>query len=90
MPRLIGPPASPAKPPRLSSIEEVHHHGRYDEEGRPIKQAAHEIGQDLSLVSETELDNRIAMLRAEIERIEAEKAKRGATRAAADSFFKLK
>jgi uncharacterized small protein (DUF1192 family) len=63
---------------------------RFDEDGRPIKRAAHEVGQDLSLLSEAELEKRIGLLREEIARIEAERAKRGSTKAAADAFFKLK
>jgi uncharacterized small protein (DUF1192 family) len=63
---------------------------RFDEDGRPIKQAAHAVGQDLSLLSEADLDERIGLLHDEIQRIEAEKKKRNATRMAADSFFKLK
>jgi uncharacterized small protein (DUF1192 family) len=61
---------------------------RFDEEGRPIKQAPHEVGQDLSQLSEIELSERIDMLQAEIRRLEAERAKRGSMRAAADAFFK--
>jgi uncharacterized small protein (DUF1192 family) len=63
---------------------------RFDEDGRPIKQAKHEVGQDLAPLSEAELETRLDMLREEIQRIEAEKRKRGSTRAAADAFFKLK
>jgi uncharacterized small protein (DUF1192 family) len=63
---------------------------RFDEDGRVIKRAAHEVGQDLSLLSADELEMRIALLREEILRIESEKAKRGSTKAAADAFFKLK
>jgi uncharacterized small protein (DUF1192 family) len=61
---------------------------RFDEEGRAIKKAAHEVGEDLSALSEADLAARIALLREEIARIEAEIAKRGATRSAADAFFK--
>jgi uncharacterized small protein (DUF1192 family) len=63
---------------------------RFDEDGRPIKPSAHEIGQDLSQLSEMDLEERIARLHEEIARIEAERLKRNSTRAAADAFFKLK
>ncbi len=63
---------------------------RFDEDGRPIKQARHEVGQDLALLSEADLEERIETLKEEIQRIEAERTKRGSTRAAADAFFKLK
>jgi uncharacterized small protein (DUF1192 family) len=63
---------------------------RFDEDGRPIKQARHEVGQDLAPLSEADLEQRLEMLHEEIARIQAEQAKRGSTRAAADAFFKLK
>ncbi len=58
------------------------------DEERPRK-PAHEIGQDITLVSEGELVDRIAMLKAEIERLEAAIAARRASKAAADAVFKL-
>ena len=58
-----------------------------DEE--PLKRArAHEIGQDLSLLSVEELETRITVLRDEISRIELELSQKGATRAAADALFR--
>lgn len=48
----------------------------------------HVIGQDLSLLSIAELDARIAALRAEIARLEAEREAKGATKAAAESLFR--
>lgn len=53
------------------------------------KKLAHEIGQDVSLVSVDELEERIGMLRAEIARLEAEVEKRRASRSAAEAVFRL-
>lgn len=58
-----------------------------DEEERPRK-FAHEIGQDLSLLSVEELQDRIALLRSEIERLDAALSGKRASRSAADKFFK--
>ena len=59
-----------------------------DDEDRPKKKLAHEIGQDLTLLSVKELDERIALLQQEIARLEADKVKKQAQRSAADQFFK--
>jgi uncharacterized small protein (DUF1192 family) len=59
-----------------------------DEDLLPKKKIAHEIGQDLSLLSIAELADRIALLKEEIARLEAAKASKSATRSAADQFFK--
>jgi uncharacterized small protein (DUF1192 family) len=59
-----------------------------DEDDRPRPKVTHEIGQDLALLSVQELDARIALLRSEIERLEADIARKRSTRAAADQFFK--
>ena len=59
-----------------------------DDDDRPKKKIAHEIGQELSLLSVRELDERIALLQEEIARLEADKIKKNATRSAADQFFK--
>ena len=59
-----------------------------DEDDRPKKKIAHEIGQDLSLLSVGELDERIALLQAEIARLEANKAGKQASRQSANQFFK--
>lgn len=58
------------------------------EDDRPARKTAHDIGQDLSLLAVDELKARIALLKAEIERLEAAVAAKGAIRAAADSLFK--
>ncbi|HXW40005.1 MAG TPA: DUF1192 domain-containing protein [Xanthobacteraceae bacterium] len=59
-----------------------------DEDDRPKKKLVHEIGQDLTLLSAGELSARIALLRDEIARLEADMAKKNATKSAADAFFK--
>ena len=59
-----------------------------DEDDKPKKKIAHEIGQDLTLLSVEELAARIALMREEIARLEADMAKKRASRAAADQFFK--
>ena len=59
-----------------------------DEDDRPKKKIAHEIGQDLTLLSVEELAERIALLKEEIARLEADMTSKQATRAAADQFFK--
>lgn len=50
--------------------------------------ASHEIGQGIETLSIAELDERIALLRAEIERLEGARATKEATKRAADAFFK--
>ena len=59
-----------------------------EDEDRPRKKISHEIGQDLSLLSGEELAERIALLRSEIERLEAASTKKRASKDAANSFFK--
>jgi uncharacterized small protein (DUF1192 family) len=59
-----------------------------DDDDRPKKKITHEIGQELTLLSAGELTDRIALLRDEIARLEADMAKKRATKSAADSFFK--
>lgn len=59
----------------------------FEEEPRK-KKLVHEVGQDLSTLSVADLDERIDQLRAEIARIETERAAKGATRNAADALFK--
>lgn len=58
------------------------------DDDRPAKKTAHEIGSDLSLLSVDELAARIALLKEEIVRLEAEKAKKGASRSAAEGLFR--
>ena len=59
-----------------------------DDDDRPKKKIVHEIGQDLTLLSVRELTERIGLLRDEIARLEADIAKKQASRSAADQFFK--
>jgi uncharacterized small protein (DUF1192 family) len=59
-----------------------------DEDDRPKKKIAHEIGQDLSLLSLNELQERIELLRDEIRRLELAIAGKQASRGVADQFFK--
>jgi uncharacterized small protein (DUF1192 family) len=59
-----------------------------DEDDRPKKKIAHEIGQDLALLSVEELAERIALLKAEIALLDEVMAKKRASRSAADQFFK--
>ncbi|MET3614676.1 uncharacterized small protein (DUF1192 family) [Rhizobium aquaticum] len=58
------------------------------DEDRPTRKVAHDIGQDLSLLSVDELNMRIELLKSEIARLEVEAVAKGASRAAADSLFK--
>ncbi len=55
---------------------------------RPKKVATHEIGQVLDALSLHELDERIALLKAEIERLEGARSAKEASKRAADAFFK--
>jgi uncharacterized small protein (DUF1192 family) len=59
-----------------------------DPDDLPKKKITHEMGQDLSLLSVGELTERIALLKDEIGRLEAEMARKNATRSVADRFFK--
>ncbi|MGB3743645.1 MAG: DUF1192 domain-containing protein [Xanthobacteraceae bacterium] len=59
-----------------------------DDDDRPKKKITHEIGQDLTLLSARELSERIAFLKEEIARLEADMARKRAVKSAADSFFK--
>ena len=60
----------------------------FDDEEAPKKKLAHEIGQDLTLLSAAELADRIALLKGEVARLEADIAKKQAVKSAADLFFK--
>lgn len=58
------------------------------DDDRPKKKATHEIGEDISSFSADELSARIALLEAEIDRLNAEKARKSAGRSAAENLFK--
>ena len=59
----------------------------FDDE--PVKKPRqHEIGQDLSLLSIDELNERIGQLKAEIERLEAAVSAKGSTKSAAEALFR--
>jgi uncharacterized small protein (DUF1192 family) len=59
-----------------------------EDDDRPRKKVTHEIGQDLSLLSVEELTGRVALLKAEIARLEEAATKKRASRDAANSIFK--
>jgi uncharacterized small protein (DUF1192 family) len=59
-----------------------------EDDDRPKKKSAHEIGQDLALLSVEELSDRIALLNDEVARLQAALEKKRASRSAADQFFK--
>ncbi len=59
----------------------------FDDEPRK-KPKAHEIGQDLALLSVAELTERIGLLRGEIERLETELKAKGSTKTAAEALFR--
>jgi uncharacterized small protein (DUF1192 family) len=57
-------------------------------EEKPRPMPAHELGQDLSLLSVSELDERIEILEREIERLKEARGRKEASRTAASAFFK--
>ena len=59
-----------------------------DDEDQPKRKIVHEIGQDLALLSLGELNERIALLRQEIARLEAAASSKKASRDVASQFFK--
>jgi uncharacterized small protein (DUF1192 family) len=60
----------------------------FDDEDRPKRKITHEIGQDLTLLSVAELHDRIALLREEISRLEADIGRKQTSRSTADAFFR--
>lgn len=52
------------------------------------KRSLHEVGQDLAMLSLEDIDERIEILQAEIQRLEAARSRKDATKAAADAFFR--
>ena len=59
-----------------------------EDDPRPTRSPAHEIGSDLSAVSVEELGLRVALLEAEIARLRQEIERKRLSRAAAGAFFK--
>lgn len=59
----------------------------FDEETKKPARV-HEIGQDLSLLSVGELNERIGQLKDEIARLEEELKSKGATKLAAEALFR--
>jgi uncharacterized small protein (DUF1192 family) len=59
-----------------------------DDDDRPKKKITHDIGQELALLSVKELQERIALLKEEIARLEASIAGKQTSRNVADQFFK--
>jgi uncharacterized small protein (DUF1192 family) len=59
-----------------------------EDDDKPRKKITHEIGQDLSLLSVEELTERIALMNAEIERLQQAATKKRASKDAANNFFK--
>jgi uncharacterized small protein (DUF1192 family) len=58
------------------------------DDDKPVKKVTHEIGADLAALSVDELRARIALLREEIGRIEAEVTAKSSSRNTAESLFK--
>jgi uncharacterized small protein (DUF1192 family) len=59
-----------------------------DPDDLPKKKITHEMGQELTLLSVTELTDRITLLKDEIARLEAEMKRKQASKSAADMVFK--
>jgi uncharacterized small protein (DUF1192 family) len=59
-----------------------------DPEDLPKKKTTHELGQDLTLLSVGELNERIGLLKDEIGRLETEMTKKRASQEAANAVFK--
>lgn len=60
----------------------------FPDDDRPKPKTVHEIGQDLSMLSLAEIDQRMAALKAEIERLAEARVRKAASRSAADAFFR--
>jgi uncharacterized small protein (DUF1192 family) len=92
---VSGLPSAIARPPKSLQIR-VPRGGKtigggdmaIEDDDRPRKKVSHDIGQDLSLLSVEELTERIALLTAEIERLQTASAKKRASKDAANSIFK--
>ncbi|WP_439271490.1 DUF1192 domain-containing protein [Pseudochrobactrum sp. HB0163] len=61
----------------------------FDNDSQDTPVVSHHIGEDVTLLSAAEIDNRIAMLKAEIRRLEAGRSDRCRSRAAAEALFRI-
>ena len=59
-----------------------------DPDLRPKTPVSHQIGCDLSALSEAELRERVELLRREIARLDEDATRKAASRAAAAAFFR--
>ena len=59
------------------------------DEDKSVRKVVHDVGQDLSQLSVDEINERILLLKAEIERLDEARRAKTATRAAAGAFFKF-
>ena len=59
-----------------------------EDDDKPSRKVSHDIGQDLSLLSVEELNERISLLTSEIERLQAAETKKRASKEVANNFFK--
>lgn len=59
------------------------------EPDEPLRKVVHTVGEDLSALSVDEIDRRVALLEAEIERLGAARRVKDASRAAAEAVFKF-
>jgi len=88
----------PGQTPKNARIDKMHARcvpeseakTMFADDDRPKPKKLHEIGCDLTFLSAGELDERIALLQEEIERLEADKSSKTSSRNAAESFFKSK
>ncbi|WP_137154872.1 DUF1192 domain-containing protein [Rhizobium sp. FKL33] len=60
-----------------------------NDDDKPARKLAHEIGMDISMLSADELRARIALLQDEISRLNREIAAKTSSRSAAESLFKI-
>jgi uncharacterized small protein (DUF1192 family) len=58
------------------------------EDDRPKRKTSHEIGQDISLLSVMDLDDRIDLLKVEIARLETDKIQKHHSKNAAQALFR--
>ncbi|MBX8826383.1 DUF1192 domain-containing protein [Ochrobactrum sp. SFR4] len=61
----------------------------FDNDAQEKPAFTHSVGEDVTLLSAAEIDNRIALLKAEIRRLETDRNDRNSSRAAAEALFRL-